>query len=469
MSMQHKGAIVRHMKSMLPEGNSRMTFPFKSAIPAQPKQILAVLTLLASTALTTPSVFAQTTDLQTTVEYEGSRIRVNLSGRLRHITQEVAASSCSLVAGFDREVSMGRLVSSRTEFNNLFTSLAHGNTRLGIPSREDASRVKTGLTALLKVWASTSVTTLKMLTADELDAYGVTIAANTLEQSDVTQALSEEFIAEYVNPSELFAADALTVSIAGRQLQLIRQMERQSCGVLSGNARFGNRADLEASADVFQKSLNAMRDGLTEAGVIAPPNDSIRDQIGKVADLWDVQRAALLSDLATTDDAEENWTNLTSNYDELFDASERLVSLYLLAAPGNTDAFKLAVSSYAEAELISWTQAREMTNAIAGVELERADGLLNIRMSQSNNVVLAAQAFDNTSQVIAKTDTPMEVGSELAETMDAILNGASDIVVGDAIWDKGRDTYFSQVFVPITNEGAAAGVLVVEVNLIPFL
>ena len=446
-----------------------MKLSFLSGIATKPTPLLTAIALATTTCLTGPAVQAQTTDLQTTVEYEGSRIRVNLSGRLRHITQEVAAASCSLVAGFDRDVSMGRLVSSRTEFDNLFTSLVHGNKRLGIPSREDASRVKTGLTTLLKVWASSSVTTLKMLTADELDAYGTTVALNTLEQSAVTQALSEEFIAEYVNPAELFAADALTVSIAGRQLQLIRQMERQSCGVLSGNEGYGNRADLEASIEVFENSLNALRDGLAAAGVIAPPNETVADQVTAIATLWGVQRLSLQSALSATDNAEQEWASLTTNYDALFDASERLVSLYLLAAPGNTDAFKLAVSSYASEELVAWTQTREIANAIAGVELDRADGLLNIRQSQSNNVVLAAKAFDRADQLIAQTDTPMDVKPEMGATINAILQGDSGMVVGDALWDEGRDTYFSQVLVPIISDDDVAGVLVVEVNLIPFL
>ena len=436
-------------------------------------RLLATSLLAGLTLLPAPIALAQTTDLQTTVVYEGSRIRVNLSGRMRHITQEVAAAACSLNAGFDTGVSTGRLVTSRAEFDRIFTSLSHGNNRLGIPSREDAFRVKRGLTELLKVWASTSVTTLKMLTADDIAAFSDIVASNAQQQALVTQALSEEFIAEYVNPSELLAADALTVSIAGRQLKLIRQMEKESCGVLSDDSNYGTRADIDASMAMFEVSLAALKSGLPNAGVIAPPSDAIARQVAAVEALWTDQKAMLQTELKSTSGDQDAWITLRDQFDVLFSASERLVALYMLAAPGKDDAFKLAISSYATEELTTWAQSREVLAATAlqasPQDADRAEGLLQIRQSQSNGIVLAAVAINQNTQAVAATKAAISTPETVVFARQAILSGDRDIYVSDAIWDEGQSLYYSQVFVPIKRADEITGVLVMDINLLPFL
>lgn len=442
----------------------------------EPKNIAPIL--LALTLAGPPACFAtitsaQTTDVQTTIEYEGSRIRVNLSGRLRHITEEVAAASCSLNAGLDAPIAISRLVSSRAEFDNIFTSLSHGNKRLGIPSRENAFRIKKGLTELLKIWASTSVTTMKMLTARETISLSTVVAQNTKRQEGVTQRLSEEFIAEYVNPSELFAADALTVSIVGRQLKLIRQMERQTCGLLASDLNYGDQPSLNETMQLFERSLSALQSGLQNAGVIVPPNETITRQLLQIAELWHAQKTTSLVQLENTNDTQKTWIEARNNFDILFDASERLVSLYLLAAPGKDDAFKLAVSSFASDELISWSQSNDILATVAKnashESLTRAGGFLDIRISQTKGLVLASATITAEGKILATSKSAIANMNEMISASDVIFNGANLSFVSDAIWDKERQVYYSQVLLPITVDGAIQGALVVEINLVPFL
>lgn len=426
------------------------------------QSISALLPCLATSIIfaSASPVLSQTatTDVQTRVVYEGSRIRINLSGQMRHITEELAAASCSLEVDFDRGTSIARLAASRANFDNVFAALSHGNPRLGVPSRERNSNVKSALTQLLKIWASSSVNTMKMLQEPDTSSYSEVVASNTPEQARISQIVADEYIAHYVNPAEIFAADALTVSLAGRQLKLIREMEKLTCSVLSGNASYGDAAEFDEVAKLFQRTLSALSTGLENAGVIAPPNRAIQDKISEIEGIWDHYATSYQQLSQSAQDVEGTWITLRDEVDELFASSQQLVSLYLLAAQGNNQAYKVAVSSYAEEELGQWIQDEEL----------RADGtaagFLDIRQTQSKGLVLAAATFDIDASRLASTP----LAPSLFDGVD-LANLEGQLSVSDAVLDTQTGIYYCQVVVPMPTNDGTSRFLVVNVNLLMFL
>ena len=83
-----------------------------------------------------------------------------------------------------------------------------------------------------------------------------------------------EISGQYANQAELLQSDALAIDVAGRQRMLSQRMSKNVCLVGSGINVDAAKAELAATAQVFATSLFALRDGMVQAGINPPPNET---------------------------------------------------------------------------------------------------------------------------------------------------------------------------------------------------
>ncbi len=105
-------------------------------------------------------------------------------------------------------------------------------------------------------------------------------------------------------------SDGLVINLAGRQRMLSQKMAKEAL-LLSLNNTEKLKSDLKISIDVFDKTLNALKNG-NEAPMILDPNtekkkrcplpsDTVLAQLNKVLEIWELQKKELSYLLLNTD------------------------------------------------------------------------------------------------------------------------------------------------------------------------
>ena len=104
-------------------------------------------------------------------------------------------------------------------------------------------------------------------------------------------------------------ANAILVDISGRQRVLTQRMSKNVCLLASGVHAETARAELAATAEVFEASLYALSGGMIEAGVNPPPNAEIAGGLSVVLRDWQALKPSVEAVLSgETLDASERAT-----------------------------------------------------------------------------------------------------------------------------------------------------------------
>ena len=217
--------------------------------------------------------------------------RILLAGKLRTLTQQVAAASCSVTSGIDVEEAYDVLEHATADFDRYVAALRYGDMDLHILGPEQDARVVRDLDHVLDEWSTVhdAIDTV-LIDGTNVDAAHV-IDDHNLALLELTTILSSDISGRYAHPYELTAADAMMIEIAGRQLMLTQRMAKDSCEVWSGYHADEAKADLIVTMATFETSLNALRYGMPDAGLQAAPNDVIRDDLDTLLARWDVIKA----------------------------------------------------------------------------------------------------------------------------------------------------------------------------------
>ncbi len=402
-----------------------------------------------------------TTDRQTEVVYEGSRIRVNLSSSLRSVAETISASACTVSAGWDVENATQRLGEAQAEFDAILNALLFGNVNLGVPSRERASRVRLGLQELQQIWIPTSVLSIKLAQDPSRSDLSNQIGSNRTTLETATQRLSEEMIAEYVSTSDLLVADALTASIAGRQLKLLREIETLACATLSDQPVFGNQERLSARIERFELTLNALMSGLEKAGVAPPPTEELSQLLASINTNWQKQKAVIASLTSTQLEEEQAWLDLRAGFDSLFNDMLQAVSLYSREAEGSEEATRRAVLNFADQELARWMRYREFRNVLVEGEVDHAQWLMDLMVANSRGLVISAALVDRSGKKVIETKDPLAILPDLAGTAATVTQ------MSEPAWDPVNQRFVSQVVVSSDDNPDIR--LIADVNVVPFM
>lgn len=243
---------------------------------------MRALTLAAAAVLTGLSASAQN------IEDIGGSQRIDLSGKLRMLSQRVPAAACYVQLGIDTPATSAMVTAAADEFELITAALEFGNPDLGIIGAEERRKTQVGLGKLNDLWAPVAslARTAAAGTASVDDI--ATMADQTGPLLEMAKRMVTEIVGEYAHPAAVLQADAMLIDIAGRQRMLAQRMSKNVCLIASGiNAEVAT-AELQAASGVFDASLNALRDGMPAAGVAPPPTEEIAAGLDAVLDTWNM-------------------------------------------------------------------------------------------------------------------------------------------------------------------------------------
>jgi hypothetical protein len=457
--------------------------------------ILAAALASVMTAVFSGPAFSQ--------EFDGSKARVNLANKLRTLTQQVGSASCRIDAGIGVEMAQAELYKAKSEFNTILSGLENGSMALGIPSPERYGVVMQSLAAVKETWAP-----MDQAAADLLESRGnprdaaELIAANNLPLLEATKILASDVWGKYSNPNELTQADAMAMNIAGRQLMLSQRITKEVCGIASSSAELGTTEALGATLDMYSVSLKALREGMVDAGVNPPPTEAVSRELDSINGAWQETLPTLAAIRGGLVPSSENVATLASMSDRLTRDMGNVVTLYMLATPGQEDVYRVPLRAYAEEQLSKWLENPELIDAVrtqnvahanlSQAQIDQLDldwraqrksedkPLIDRLLSHSSSAWLRERQAETASfvtEVFAMDNRGLNVAQSV-ETSDywqgdedkwqlTYGNGSGDIHISEVEFDESTGTYQSQVSMPIRdpNSGDLIGAITFGINV----
>ena len=253
----------------------------------EPKKHAAIL--LGFSLLTTPlhaQTTADVTEGTSFLQDIGASQRIDFSGKLRMLSQRIVAAGCNYTAGIDPDRSGPALEAAKAEFQVIVDALEFGNDDLGIIGAEERRKTLVGLSKLRELWEPAATSGAAILADTATPETVATFADQSAPLLEMAKLLVSEISAQYSDPTALLQADALIIDIAGRQRMLSQRMSKNVCLIASGLNTDVATAELSATANIFDVSLNALRHGLAESGIKPPPNDDIVAGLDVVIGDW---------------------------------------------------------------------------------------------------------------------------------------------------------------------------------------
>lgn len=262
----------------------------------------------------------------------GASERINMSGKLRMLSQQIPAAACNLHAGIEVEQSKTALHAAKEKFDTIIAALEFGDANLGIIGQE--GRLKT-LAAIGSVHATYDPMRAAFSSIEETggtEAEVLAMAEHNIGILLAAKVLVSEISGQYTNPAALSPSDALMIDVAGRQRMLTQKISKEICFITSGIHANASMAVLGSTINMFETSLNALHFGMENAGISPAPTDEIIAGLERVQADWE-EIGALVKHIAmggTIDDAER--TIIFTGLNRTMSDMNTVVGLYVASA-----------------------------------------------------------------------------------------------------------------------------------------
>lgn len=228
-------------------------------------------------------------------------VRVNMSGKLRMLSQRIPAAACNAQAGVSPEISASVVDGALAEFKAILAALEHGDQEMGVLTEETRVRTLRVIQEIHNRFEPIQAA-LDADAGSDLSNQLVAIAAeHNMNVLDAAKLLVTEISGQYASRVSLLQSDAMTIDIAGRQRMLTQKTSKEICFIMSGVEVEASRAALAGTVQTFEASLIALRDGMKDVGINPPPNDEIAAGLEGVQLNWGMVRPAIAKVLAGED------------------------------------------------------------------------------------------------------------------------------------------------------------------------
>lgn len=259
----------------------------------------------------------------------GQSERMNFSGKLRMLSQRIPGTTCYLHAGVETEAASAMMKSAIDEFSLILNGLEHGEDSLGIIGPEQDRKVLAGTAKLNELWAPMNAAGLQFhANGGGTDAEVLAIAEASHGVLDIAKKLVVAIVAEHSDPTAVLQADAMTIDIAGRQRMLAQRISKNACLIMTGLETERAIGEMAGAREVYDASVNALRFGMPDAGIIASQNPAIIEGLDKVMALWSDVQPILDSVAAGEDIADEQRAFLYNSMNSLTGQMNTLVGIY---------------------------------------------------------------------------------------------------------------------------------------------
>ena len=235
--------------------------------------------------------------------------RINLSGKLRMLSQRVPSAACHLAAGIDPKGSRALLEGAKTEFESILHALEFGSAELSVNGEETRRKTLMKVHTLGALWGPYQTTVDEVL-AGETDAPRIqSLLTDSMTVLGSAKLLVSEISGQYSNPAEMTQSSAMVIDIAGRQRMLTQKIAKEACAAWSGLSDTV-ASDLAGTMQMFDASLTALINGMPEAGIKKPTNTTIEAGLTTVYQDWmDVKETQAAIAAGATPDAAEATRN----------------------------------------------------------------------------------------------------------------------------------------------------------------
>lgn len=220
------------------------------------------------------------------VEESGGSARINLAGKLRMLSQRIPAAACAVKAGLVADESQAVLDGAVAEFHQILAALEFGDDSIGVFGAEERARTLRVIQELHTKFDPIEAALEDSVAGVPSDAAMQIIADNNTAVLEMAKLLVVEISGEYASPVALRQSDAMAIDIAGRQRMLTQQISKYSCQISSGLNATSSRDTLASTVQIFEASLQALRNGMPTVGLEEPPTDEIAAGLDVVKSDW---------------------------------------------------------------------------------------------------------------------------------------------------------------------------------------
>ncbi len=283
---------------------------------------------IASIGLISPTLPAFAQDETHKETAEEAKLRVNLAGRQRMLTQRMTSAACFIELGIDVHMHHDMLAEAHDLFVETNYALSHGDEELGLFVERDPS-VVVGLARIDRDWVQFAPLVEEILAKDEGDTAGLEhineIGLLMLRHADTVVHLIED--AHQRNLPHLSDVLARTINLAGRQRMFTQRIAKDFCLIDSG---FNVEANMEHLADhqqYFNATLTALHDGFS--GVLLPaPTDEIRIKLEEVAEVWQAPNAVITAVIGGAEISDQDRHVIALEMEHVLVTMDEAVKLY---------------------------------------------------------------------------------------------------------------------------------------------
>ena len=229
---------------------------------------------------------------------ENAQVRINLSGKLRMLSQRIPSAACHFSRGIDTDGSSALLAGATAEFEKILTALEFGDPDINIQNAETRRKTLARIHELREKWASLQAAADAVIDGTATDAEFSYILTENLPVLGAAQLLVEELVKQYSNPNATTRASLMLIDISGRQRMLTQKVSKETCLLEGANPMPETVSDIEGTIRIFEASLEALRFGMPAVGVGPPPNAEISAGLEGVLSDWKSVKPMLTKVLA---------------------------------------------------------------------------------------------------------------------------------------------------------------------------
>lgn len=220
------------------------------------------------------------------IEDMGGTDRINLSGKLRMLSQRIPAAACNLNAGIMPEQSAKILAATASEFGKIIKGLEFGDPSLGIIGEESRRKTLAAIAEVKINWEPVGAAADLILDEGSTGSLTQQLADQNGPLLAAAKILVSELTGQYSDPAALLQADAIRIDIAGRQRMLSQRISKDACMMLSGINAEASQESLTKAVSMFDISLTALMEGMPAAGIKASTEPQIVDGLAVVKEHW---------------------------------------------------------------------------------------------------------------------------------------------------------------------------------------
>lgn len=249
--------------------------------------------------------------------------KINIAGKQRMLSQRMARAACLASQGVMVAKQNQIWEEANAAFAKALAGLRSGDEDLMIRT-EAHPQVLEALSSVDRVWPGYAASLdrargdVASLPEVAMRSLSVLKAANdvvvALEGSTDGTGVSQEL--------------ARLINVAGRQRMLTQRAAKEYCLIAAGIEPEMQREALAATVALFDRSLEGLRRGDDEMGLLAAPDEVIEMQLEYVADLWTPLRAQFQKAIDGLPPSPTGLGMVAANIDSVLSAANEAVWLY---------------------------------------------------------------------------------------------------------------------------------------------